>query len=217
MKKIFGIIALGVFMTSFAFGQENVKVEFSIEGLSCGGCANTAKGVLEDLKGVISADVNFNTKTAIVYTDGTVTEKEIKEAIAAKNFQALFANDNVVKPLSKEEKKGLDIKTITGGKKISFEDHLSSGKLTVFDFFAEWCGPCKIYSPKVERLLLEYDNVAVRKVDVVEWKSDLAKQLTREYKLPALPFTLIFDDKGNLVGRIEGNNIEEVKKILSAK
>jgi copper chaperone CopZ len=217
MKKFIGIITLVLFTISLVSAQNNTKLEFTVEGLSCWGCANTAKGVLENLEGIDSADVNFDTKKAVVYTDGTVTEKEIKDAISAKNFQALFEGDTTVSPLTKEEKKGLDIKTIKGGNKIKFEDHLSPGKLTLFDFYADWCGPCKIYSPKVERLLLEYENVAVRKVDVVEWKSDLAKQLTKEYKLPALPFTLIFDDQGNLVGRVEGNNIEEVKKILSDK
>lgn len=217
MKKIIGIITLVLFTTVMLSAQNNTKLEFTIEGLSCWGCANTAKGVLENLDGVDSADVNFDTKKAVVYTDGSVSEKEIKEAIAAKNFQALFEGDATIKPLTEEEKKGLNIQTIKGGKKIKFENHLSPGKLTVFDFYAEWCGPCKIYSPKVERLLLEYENVAVRKVDVVEWKSELAKQLTKEYELPALPFTLIFDDQGNLVGRVEGNNIEEVKKILSEK
>ena len=86
--------------------------------------------------------------------------------------------------------------------------------MTIFDFYADWCAPCRLYSPKLERLVLEFPNLALRKVDMVSWESDLAKQLTKEYRLPALPFTLVFDEKGKLIGRIEGNEIEQVKSVL---
>ena len=65
--------------------------------------------------------------------------------------------------------------------------------------------------------MLTNDNLALRKADIVDWKSNLAKQLTKEYKLPALPFTLIFDDTGNLLGKVEGNDIEKVKEIVATK
>ena len=59
--------------------------------------------------------------------------------------------------------------------------------------------------------------MALRKVDVVEWKSELAKQLTKDYQLPSLPFTLIFNSEGELVGKIEGNDIEAVESIITKK
>ena len=110
----------------------------------------------------------------------------------------------------------MDIKIIKGGKRLDFKKHLTEGKITIFDFYADWCGPCRLYSPKLEHLLSENpDNLSLIKVDVIDWKSELAKQLTKSYKLPALPFTLIFNDKGRLLGRVEGNDIEAVENIIS--
>jgi thiol-disulfide isomerase/thioredoxin len=194
--------------------QDKKVQEFEIEGLSCGACANTAKRALSVIAGVDSAAVDFQSKKAVVYASRGISQKKIEEVVSSKNFEAVFPGEELVKPLTGEQKKGLDIATIKGGKKLSFSKHLAAGKITIFDFYADWCGPCKIYSPKLENLLQNDENLALRKVDVVDWKSDLAKQLTKDYKVPALPFTLIFNEKGELAGRVEGNNIEAVEALV---
>jgi copper chaperone CopZ len=186
--------------------------------MTCQSCVNTAIRILKQIDGVDSVSVDLNSKQAIVIAYSKMTEKDLKTALDTKtNFEALFAGETLPQPLTEKEKEGLDIKTIKGGNKIKFINHLAQGKITIFDFYADWCSPCKVFSPKVERLLLEQNMLALRKVDVVDWKSNLAKQLTKKYKLPFLPFTLIFDDKGNLLGKVEGNNIEKVKKIIAPK
>jgi copper chaperone CopZ len=186
--------------------------------MTCQSCVNTAIRILKQIDGVDSVSVDLNSKQAIVIAYSKMTEKDLKTALDTKtNFEALFAGETLPQPLTEKEKEGLDIKTIKGGNKIKFTDHLAQGKIAIFDFYADWCSPCKVFSPKVERLLLEQNMLALRKVDVVDWKSNLAKQLTKKYKLPFLPFTLIFDDKGNLLGKVEGNNIEKVKKIIAPK
>jgi len=218
MKNIFAILCLiGGLQTSFSqkLSDSLNTYEFSIEGMTCGNCANTATNVLKNVKGVKEATVDFETKKAKVVASNRLTEQQIKDAIKTKtNFEALFSGDELVKPLTEEEKKNTDIKTIKGGSKLNFKDQLTAGKITVFDFYADWCGPCRIYSPKAERMALKYPNVALKKADIVDWNSELSKQLTKEYKMPALPFTLIFDDKGNLLGKVEGNRIEEVEQII---
>ena len=216
MKKIKWYL-LSVLMTLIVFpaaAQNNKIFQFTIEGMSCTSCANSSKSVLKKLKGVDSAFVDFDSKKAIVYSKGEIDEAGIKKAIAELNFEALFGNDSVIAALTEEDKKGLDIVVIKGGKKIEFKEHLAKGKLTIFDFYADWCAPCKLYSPKLERLLVGDPGLALRKVDLVDWESPLARQLNKAYKLPALPFTLIFDENGKLIGRIEGNEIEQVKNIL---
>ncbi len=204
--------------TLVSFGQTTKTFDFKIQGMTCQSCVNTAIRILKQIDGVDSVSVDLNSKQAIVIAYSKMTEKDLKTALDTKtNFEALFAGETLPQPLTEKEKEGLDIKTIKGGNKIKFINHLAQGKITIFDFYADWCSPCKVFSPKVERLLLEQNMLALRKVDVVDWKSNLAKQLTKKYKLPFLPFTLIFDDKGNLLGKVEGNNIEKVKKIIAPK
>lgn len=211
MKKSFFILLALVFAIQ---SQAQQTTTFTIEGMTCTACANTATNILKNLEGVDSAKVDFETKKAIII--GTATEADIENIIKEKtNFEVLFEGDSLVEPLTENEKKDLDIQTIKGGNKINFKEHLSSGKITIFDFYADWCGPCRVFSPKVEHYIKQNPGVALRKVDVVDWKSALSKQLTNDYKMPALPFTLIFDDKGNLLGKVEGNDIEKVNQIIS--
>jgi len=211
-------ILLFFLVLSIAEGQTNNETpktyHFTIEGMTCDGCANTITQALLKVDGIASATVDFETKKAKVVASDKITRKQIKQVIASKNFEALFSGESLVKPLTDEEKSTLNISVIKGGKKIKIKEHLTAGKITIFDFYADWCAPCRVFSPKVERLLLKYSTVNLKKVDIVTWKSDLSKQLTKEYQLPALPFVLIFDDKGKLLGKIEGNYIEKVEEII---
>jgi thiol-disulfide isomerase/thioredoxin len=216
MKKILGLIICLLLFNSGQAQTSKVLI-FKVEGLSCWSCANTATSILEGIEGVDSASVNFDTKEGIAYTDGSISEQAIKDAIKKKNFEALFADEVLITPLTSEELEKLDIVTVKGGEKINFTDYLTKGKIIVFDFYADWCGPCRVFSPKLEHLVYNNPNVALRKVDIIKWESDVAKQLTKKYKMPALPFTLVFNDEGELLGIVEGNNVEKVEELIKVK
>jgi thioredoxin 1 len=83
----------------------------------------------------------------------------------------------------------------------------SKGVLLV-DFFATWCGPCKILSPVLEDLNSEMRNVEFIKVDV-----DAASDLADQYKIKTVPTMMIFK-RGKLVDTITGfkpkDNIKEI-------
>lgn len=49
-----------------------------------------------------------------------------------------------------------------------FDKYIKSGKTTIVDFFAEWCGPCKMISPYFEELSNKYDTIQFVKIDVDE-------------------------------------------------
>lgn len=215
MKNYFIILIL-VLATLFTHAQTTQTYTFKIEGMSCDACASSATKILQGIKGVDNVNVSFDTKTAIV--KGNVTKADIKKVMKEMtNFEIIFEGGSLVKPLTNEERAILDIITIKGGGKIKIKDHLSSGKITIFDFYADWCAPCRVFSPKVEHFIKNNPNIALRKVDIVNWKSEISKQLTKNYKMPALPFTLIFSAKGKLLGKVEGNRIEEVKFIVNSK
>ena len=208
------ITAIMILTSPILLGQATQTFTFTVEGMTCASCANTATRVLQAIEGVESATVDHVSKKAILV--GSVSEEDIKAAMYRDtNFDVLFEGESLVIPLSDEERESLDIKIVKGGKKIRFVEHLDEGQITIFDFYADWCGPCRVFSPKIERLLLKYDNVALRKIDIVDWKSPLSKQLTKAYKFPALPFTLIFGADETLLGKVEGNNIEMVEDIIN--
>lgn len=75
---------------------------------------------------------------------------------------------------------------------------------TLVDFYANWCGPCKMIAPELEKV---ESKIKVIKVDV-----DKFEELARTYGVMSIP-TLILFEKGNeikrTIGFIDKNNIEK--------
>ncbi len=80
----------------------------------------------------------------------------------------------------------------------NFDETISKG-VTLVDFFAEWCGPCKMMAPVVEQLAQEYaGRVKVAKVDV-----DHNVEIAMRYRVQGVPTFGVFKD-GKMVHRVVG-------------
>jgi thioredoxin 1 len=78
-------------------------------------------------------------------------------------------------------------------------DVIKSDKLTVIDFWAEWCGPCKALGPVIEQLSTEYSGkVNVGKLDV-----DSNPEVSTKYGIRSIP-TILFVKGGQVVDRVVG-------------
>lgn len=73
------------------------------------------------------------------------------------------------------------------------------GKVTIFDFWAEWCQPCKVLEPALVEIARAHpDLVAIRRIDTVDWDSAaVAKHLAP--KAYGLPHLKVFDRSGRMV------------------
>jgi thioredoxin 1 len=94
------------------------------------------------------------------------------------------------------------------------EKVLDSEKLTMIDFWAEWCGPCRAIGPVVEELSKEYDGfVNIGKVNV-----DQNPQLSINYGITSIP-AIIFVKGGKVVDKLVGAQPKSnfVKKIEALK
>lgn len=82
----------------------------------------------------------------------------------------------------------------------NFKEKVAEAKGTVLvDFFATWCGPCKMVAPAVEQLAADYEGkAAVYKLDV-----DEAQEIAMEYQVMSIP-TLVFFKDGQETERIRG-------------
>lgn len=89
---------------------------------------------------------------------------------------------------------------------------LDSNKLSVVDFWAEWCGPCRAIGPVIEELSKEYDGtVNIGKVNV-----DNNSNVSAEYGITSIPAILFFKN-GQVVDKIIGAVPKSVleKKIIA--
>jgi thiol-disulfide isomerase/thioredoxin len=99
---------------------------------------------------------------------------------------------------------GADVKILAvGGEDVpSLEAHLGAGKVTVFDFGAVWCEPCRRLDAHMMKLSEERRDVAYRKLDVGDWDTPLAARYLR--RVPELPYVVVYDRAGKKVAAIAG-------------
>lgn len=80
---------------------------------------------------------------------------------------------------------------------IEFEEIVKNG-YTLVDFFATWCGPCKMLAPILEELDSEFENVDFVKVDV-----DEENELAARFGIMSIPAVYMFKD-GEVVAKTGG-------------
>ena len=81
----------------------------------------------------------------------------------------------------------------------SFDEVLASEKLVIVDFWATWCGPCRMLSP----LLDEVEEEMADKIEVVKVNVDDADEVAMRYRIMSIP-TLLFFKNGAMVDRSVG-------------
>ena len=79
-----------------------------------------------------------------------------------------------------------------------FRSEIEDG-IVLVDFYAKWCGPCRMISPVLEQLHEEYDG----KVKFVKVDIDVNPETAKEYGVMSIPNLLIFKD-GELADRLLG-------------
>jgi thiol-disulfide isomerase/thioredoxin len=80
--------------------------------------------------------------------------------------------------------------------------HTVPGKVTVFDFYADWCGPCRVLDRQLRQITAARSDVAVRKLNIVDFNSPVAAHFVRG----AIPLLIVYNRSGHKVGELRGND-----------
>ncbi len=82
--------------------------------------------------------------------------------------------------------------------KNNFDSVVNSGKTVLLDFYADWCGPCRMLAPTVHEIADELPHIVVGKVNV-----DTEPDLARRFSITSIPMLAVMKD-GKVLSRTMG-------------
>ena len=108
-------------------------------------------------------------------------------------------------------RRGQSIEVISHGGQVDINQHLAFGSVTVVDFYADWCGPCRRLSPSLEQMARSDPEIALRKIDIVNWRTAVVQQ----FNIHSIPQVNIYNRSGQLVGTVVGVDFDQVKRYVT--
>jgi len=90
----------------------------------------------------------------------------------------------------------------------TFEETIEKNDIVIVDFWAEWCGPCKSFSPIYEEVSGKYDDIVFGKID-----TETEQELAAHFQIRSIPTLMIFREQVVLFsqpGMLNAQQLEEV-------
>lgn len=114
---------------------------------------------------------------------------------------------------------GYVINSENPGQEIDIKEFIRTGQTTIFDFYSDYCPPCRRISPLLKQLDSQRQDIVVHKVDInrpgvrgIDW----ASPVTRQYNLRSVPHFKIYDSSGAL--KSEGQEAySEIIRLLKSE
>jgi copper chaperone CopZ len=217
LKKTVLSLSLSVAVALFAAAAADAApLQFTVIGIDCKECAPPIVKALKGIDGVRNVTLDWKKAVATVEVPDGFDTAKIKKALDAIGYDAVFPNENrkEFKALPKDVVRKLDIVSFDGSKKVDLDAIAAPGKITVVDYWAEWCSPCHFLEKRLQHLLNEDPKMALRRVNVGKWDNAAAKQATAEFRLEALPYVRVYDARGKFVDDVTGGSWDQFLKVL---
>lgn len=196
--------------------QDARQVVVSLQRIDCADCGEEIVAALRERPGVYEA--SFDKRSAEVRVTASPTfdvYTEVKRLAALEGFEAKLGAGQGRYQEGSAFPPGADVITVVkdGADLPSLENVTVRGKVTVVDFSAGWCGPCRVIDQHMAKVLGQNDRVAYRKLDIGDWDSPLAQRYLKD--VPKLPYVIVFDPNGVKVGAIAGADLGGLDAAIS--
>ena len=152
-----------------------------------------------------------NAGIAKVYFIELPKEDQERFRYNAANAAAYSAQQTVNQATTPVAGRGQPSEVITHGTQVDINQHLALGNVTVVEFYADWCGPCRMLSPSLEQMASSDPEVALRKIDIVRWGTPVAQQ----FHVNSIPQVNVYNRGGALIGTVHGVDLDSVKAYVA--
>ena len=92
----------------------------------------------------------------------------------------------------------------------TFEETIEKNDIVIVDFWAEWCGPCKSFSPIYETVSEKYEDIVFGKID-----TESEQELAGHFQIRSIPTLMIFREQVVLFSQPGMLNAEQLEDVIS--
>lgn len=190
--------------------QGAAQATISLQEIECQSCGMSVVTALERTAGVHS--VAFDRASAevkVAYDPALVAPAQFIAVAHDLGYRASEGPGQGAYTPEVEFPEALDVVQISKqGEAVELAAFVVPGKVTVFDFHALWCGPCKQVDRHMLSVLKDNDDVALRKLNIVDWDSPVTKQYLTG--AASLPFVIVYGRDGKRVAKITGLELDKL-------
>jgi thiol-disulfide isomerase/thioredoxin len=201
---------------SSSIPRDAKTTQVSLVKIDCADCGDEIVEELRTKPGVYKADFDRKrVQISVVASPSFDVFTAVRQLAANEGFEAILGAGKGAYLDWATFPEGADVRTVvTEGKDVpDLEPVLAKGKVTVIDFSAMWCKPCRLVDAHMAKVLESRADVAYRKMDVGDWDTPLAKHYLKD--IPQLPYMIVYGKSGQRVGEIVGADLSRLDAAIA--
>ena len=189
--------------------------KLSLHNIDCADCAEDVRAEVEKTTKVY--DLKFDKKRAVLTltVDRNVTDDTLIAAAKRKGIKATAGDGGGSYVPDVATPTGADVITVVsdGSDYPDLARAVVTGKVTIVDFYADWCMPCRAVDEHVKKRMVDRKDLAYRRFNIVDWDSPLAQRHLNG--VPQLPYVVVYDGKGARVEAISGADLVKLDAAIA--